>query len=162
MRRIAIERAREKFDLARNHAAELRSTSKDYRTVRDNWTGFLIASNRVFTLLEQGSKSSPESVRWFAKHRELRKSDPLLSYLHQARNADEHGLAHITQKMTSRLELVARDQVVAELENLKSDKTGQLVGTYRPHAESAVRLQDVTELRIHPEQPVLAPVAIVT
>jgi hypothetical protein len=52
----------------------------------------LVASKNVWTLLEQGSKISSESRQWLGGKKRERRSDPLLRYMFEARNDDEHGL----------------------------------------------------------------------
>ncbi|MGE0338805.1 MAG: hypothetical protein AB7O79_02900 [Xanthobacteraceae bacterium] len=59
------------------------------------WQDFLVAANRIYTKLEQGSKVSGKSGAWFAKKKNERKSDELLSYLHHARNVDEHTISPV-------------------------------------------------------------------
>jgi hypothetical protein len=93
----AVARAREKLEKAKSHATGL-TASNDYRSAHQSWHSFLATSNRVFTLLEQGAKSSNASKNWFSSHKHLRRTDPLLSSVHHARNADENGIASITGK----------------------------------------------------------------
>lgn len=45
--------------------------------------------------MQQALGRGPSST-WFGRLKASRKSTPLLSYLHQARHADEHGLERIT------------------------------------------------------------------
>ena len=61
----------------------------------DSWYLFLVAAKNVYTTLEQGAKASAQSRQWFGARKNERKSDPLLQYLFQARDDDEHGLAHV-------------------------------------------------------------------
>jgi hypothetical protein len=61
------------------------------------WSDFLVAANRVFSKLEQGAKISGQSKAWFGRKMHERRTDPLLSYLHHARNVDEHGLTASTK-----------------------------------------------------------------
>jgi hypothetical protein len=62
------------------------------------WTDYLVAHNSVFTILEQGAKVSPQSRQWFGGEKVVRKKDPLLNYLHQARNADEHDIPSVVER----------------------------------------------------------------
>lgn len=57
-----------------------------------NWSDFLIATNTIYSKLEQGAKASGVSQAWYGRIKRVRKTDPLLAYLHHARNADEHCL----------------------------------------------------------------------
>ncbi|MBL8667183.1 MAG: hypothetical protein JNM48_06950 [Rhodospirillales bacterium] len=67
-----------------------------FEDVNAAWSDFLIASHGIYTKLEQGAKSSQKSTYWFGKKKCERKQDPLLNYLHHARNSDEHRLDPIT------------------------------------------------------------------
>jgi hypothetical protein len=58
--------------------------------VRRAWSRFLMHANRVFSKLEQGSKVG-SSQPWYGRIINERRTDPLLRYVHQARDADEHG-----------------------------------------------------------------------
>jgi hypothetical protein len=97
MKREAIEKARER--LARASDAIGRLEQKEaFDTFVSDWTDFLLASNSIYTVLEQGAKTSAQSRQWFGRKKNQRRADPLLQYLHQARNADEHGLEQIIQR----------------------------------------------------------------
>ncbi len=78
---------------------KLQSTYESYRAVKraktrrelhKAWFEFLMHSNGIFSKLEQGAKTG-SSYGWFGKVKQRRKNDPLLIYLHHARNAAEHG-----------------------------------------------------------------------
>jgi hypothetical protein len=62
------------------------------------WSDFLIASNRIFSKLEQGAKVNGKSTVWFGRKKHERRTNELLKYLHRARNADEHGIAQVTER----------------------------------------------------------------
>ena len=62
-----------------------------------HWGDFLIALGGIYTKLEQGAKGNGPCNGWFGKKKHERRTDPLLSYLQQARNAEEHGLGDVTQ-----------------------------------------------------------------
>lgn len=64
--------------------------------VRSEWSRFLVAAGRVYSKLEKGAKGHPKAEPWFGKAKADRKADQLLSYVHHARNAEEHGIADIT------------------------------------------------------------------
>ncbi|WP_152542049.1 hypothetical protein [Sphingomonas sp. RIT328] len=59
----------------------------------DTWYTYLVAAKAVHTTLEQGAKASAASKAWFEDRRVERKSDPLLQYMYESRNDDEHGLS---------------------------------------------------------------------
>jgi hypothetical protein len=63
------------------------------------WSDLLLAGNAIFTKLEQGSKANGKASAWFGGIKKIRKDDPLLSYMHHARNSEEHGLEDVTKRM---------------------------------------------------------------
>jgi hypothetical protein len=65
---------------------------KDLRRSAVEWFSFLTAWKGVYTVLEQGAKTSQSSKDWFEAKRKERLNDPLLTYLYEARNDEEHGL----------------------------------------------------------------------
>lgn len=71
------------------------TNAADYK---ESWSDFLLAMNRVYTLLEQGSKTSDASRKWFSEKKAERKDSALLNYLHHARNVHQHVLAVITDE----------------------------------------------------------------
>lgn len=91
MDRKALQKAESRLRIAKKAVADLES-SKTFNDFSDNWYVFLTSAKNVYTVLEQGSKTSPQSRQWFGTKNKARKSDPLLQYLYEARNDDEHGL----------------------------------------------------------------------
>jgi hypothetical protein len=79
--------AREAFEAYKTSVAEL-----NIEAAKRYWSIFLVSINGVFSKLELGAKCCNNCATWFGKHRHERKSDPLLHYIHHARNSEEHGL----------------------------------------------------------------------
>lgn len=96
VRKGAVEKAMDRLASAKARLRELGS-SKDYDSARRYWYEFLLASNAVFSILEQGAKGSNKSGPWFGNRKNERKTDPLLRYLLHARNADEHDVPSVTE-----------------------------------------------------------------
>jgi hypothetical protein len=67
----------------------------EFHTMKDGWIDFLVDSNTVFSTLEAGSRQNPTSRQWMGAINKERTVDPLLNYLHQARNSKEHGLQEL-------------------------------------------------------------------
>ena len=88
----AIVIAKSRLRVATQALDDLRNCTK-YDDFFDRWFIFLAAWKGIYTTLEQGAKASPQSRQWFGAKKEERKKDPLLQYLFQARNDEEHGLA---------------------------------------------------------------------
>jgi len=70
----------------------------------DSWELFLIYHQRTWNRCAAYYKSKPFWVALESRYKDLRKADPLLQYVHQARHADEHGLlpvSHIRSGFTT-------------------------------------------------------------
>lgn len=95
MKTVALSQAEARLKKARIALAKL-DPSAEYATFADAWSDFLLASNGVYSKLEEGAKGCGRSEGWFGRKKHGRKNDALLSYIHHARNEDEHGLEQST------------------------------------------------------------------
>lgn len=93
MDKKAIELAQSRLRIAARAVQDLEASEADGQTYAEHWHVFLTAWKGVYTVLEQGAKSSPQARQWFGGKKAARKADPLLQYLFEARNDEEHGLA---------------------------------------------------------------------
>lgn len=60
----------------------------------DAWYTFLTATKNIYESLKKGANgTTPQSRQWYGSKARERKDDPLLQYVYEARNADEHGLS---------------------------------------------------------------------
>lgn len=91
----AITKAKARFRIAKEQLASCEK-AENHQRFSGAWYLFLIAAKNVYTTLEQGSKISAQSRQWFGAKKKERKDDPLLQYLFQARDDDEHGLDEVT------------------------------------------------------------------
>jgi hypothetical protein len=104
MDRVALRQAKSR--LAKAEAAVTRlNTAKTFDETETSWSDFLTAAATIYTKLEQGSKTDKKSLSWFSRIKGLRRSDPLLRYVHQARNSDEHGIVDITLRKATRFDI---------------------------------------------------------
>lgn len=90
-----VTKAEARLRLARTHASALRAC-KSHDEFTDTWYQFLVTYKNVYTALEQAAKGSAQSRQWFGGKKNERRDDPLLQYLFQARDADEHGIEPVT------------------------------------------------------------------
>ena len=140
MKKAGVEKARKRLALARHHFDEAFRTQK-YEKFEDSWYQMLVCGNAVDGILESTSFRDSKSQPWYGGKVSARKRDPLLEYMHQARNADEHGVANVTRLAPARFVLGAVDGPV-NLHNIKWGG-GQMTATVG--AESTGRLAiDVT------------------
>jgi hypothetical protein len=92
----AISKSRARLKLAQQQIDQAGKASS-HDEFAGSWYLFLIAAKNVYTSLEQGAKVSAQSRQWFGAKKNERKTDPLLQYLFQARDDDEHGLGDVTK-----------------------------------------------------------------
>ncbi len=92
MKARAVEKARARLKVAEDAVQRMKESDNPMSEFETNWYAFLAAQNSVFSILEQGAKSGGASKGWFDGVKHHRKSDPLLRYLHHARNSDEHSI----------------------------------------------------------------------
>lgn len=102
MNPLAVTKARSRVRVAKG-AVDSLATCKDYDTFTDLWFTFLTAAKSVYTSLEQGAKTSAQSRQWFGAKSTERRNDPLIQYIYQARNDDEHGLLAGAERVDGRL-----------------------------------------------------------
>lgn len=97
MHPAALAKAVARFARA-ERAVEILAAATTHDEAEAAWNDFLSASGVVFNVLEQGAKSNAISVGWYSRVKGQRRSDPALSYLHQARNSDTHGIESVTTR----------------------------------------------------------------
>ena len=147
MQNFAIDKANDRLASAKARLKDLES-SKDYGAGRRQWYDFLLCSNAVFSVLEQGTKGFGKSSNWFAKKKHERKSDPLLCYLHHARNADEHNVPSVTELDRQKIVMVEDGKPVAEIRDVVGDK-----GTFFSLSDNtSPNLTKINEMRIYPDR----------
>jgi hypothetical protein len=94
MKPEAIGIARSRLRTASRALDALRAAEHKPEEFADHWFVFLTSWKNIYTVLEQGSKSSAQSRQWFGGKKADRKADPLLQYLFEARNDDSYGLTN--------------------------------------------------------------------
>jgi hypothetical protein len=95
MKIAAINQAKERLERARD-ALKRMDQATTFAAFEKPWADFLQASSGIYSKLQQGAKGCPISEGWFGRKKHDRKKDALLSYLHHARNTDEHGISGTT------------------------------------------------------------------
>lgn len=91
MNRLAIEQAKQRLSKAKRAVSALKAATS-FDDAEAAWIDFLMASSSIYSKLEQGAKGFNKSEPWFGRKRKERRDDPLLRYLHYARNSEEHGI----------------------------------------------------------------------
>ena len=124
MKKAAIIKAQRRLDKARK-ALENVAHSTNHDDFESAWTDLLISLNTIMTVLEKGAKDSPQSRQWFGGKKKEVRTDPLLRYLVQARNADEHGLEKVSEHVPASLS-VGRGNRFVHIEYVKFDHLGRM------------------------------------
>lgn len=117
-----------RIELARAEAAlQAMEVSEDLEAFERHWQDFLHRLERVWIKCKAQYKSSSRWQGWSGQIVGLRRNDPLLSYLKNARDADQHTLSAITARSPSELTLTAGGpQGRALIKRLTIDRDGQL------------------------------------
>lgn len=123
MKALAIEKAEDHLAIARETVEQLQ-IEKGFKAYERAWSEIVAQFGRVYSKLEQGAKGCKASEPWFGRVKHTRGSDPLMSYLHHARNSEEHGLDHITRRGADGLTLgfPATTEVKVGFEMMIDDK----------------------------------------
>ncbi len=98
----AVSKARARLATATKQLSEAQN-STDYDEFASHWYLFLVTAKNVYTQLEQGAKTSDQSRQWFGGKKRERREDPLLQYMFQARDDDEHGIGDVTKLEAGKL-----------------------------------------------------------
>lgn len=146
MQKAAIEKARDRLASAKARLKDLES-AKDYDSSRRHWYDFLTPANSIFSILEQGAKGCDKSQNWFGKKKRERRTDPLLCYLHHARNADEHNFPSVTKRERPKIVMVEGDKPIAAIEEMAGN-----IGKFRHISDQPPDMKNVTEMRVYPDR----------
>ncbi len=72
--------------------------SRNLDELEEKWKDFLHCLERAWNKLNSCQKRNPSWDGWIGRYRSLRSSDPLLAYLKNARDADEHTVQTISHR----------------------------------------------------------------
>jgi len=133
--------------IAENAIERMRVTT-DFSEFQENWENFLFRIERAWEFTERILRDKKGFQKWHGPYTSLRKKDPLLVFLRQARNAEMHSISPTVSKP---LKMVVKDKsgrgflldsISSKLEN----------GTLTINLESPDILLDV-EAQIVPSDP---------
>lgn len=100
--RNCLERVNEALKILQ--ARSPRVWADDLKACSNAWADVLIWGHRAISKLEQGAKHGSSSG-WFGQITSQRRTDPLLSYMHHARNVDEHALVKVYETTKADIKL---------------------------------------------------------
>ncbi|MEA2794537.1 MAG: hypothetical protein QOI87_1917 [Bradyrhizobium sp.] len=126
MDRQAFGRAREEAGKAAQKIAEIRE-AKTLREIADIWSGFLTDIQRSYTKLRIACRSG-SNKGWCDDVFHTRNADELLSYVLHVRNADEHGVAKITDETQGGIGLQPKQGNFLDVDHLEVGPKGIVMG----------------------------------
>lgn len=129
MNKTGLSKAKGRLQKSRECVERIR-IAQEFETFESAWTDFLLASNSVYSVLEQSVKGHTKAEEWFGRKKHERRIDPLLAYLHQARNTDEHGIEPVAEHDPGGFSIGTRGEHVS-IENMVFGPEG-LHATIRP------------------------------
>jgi len=129
---LAVEHARGRLRKAEK-AVEALKAADNYESAEDAWSDFLMASSAIYSKLEQGAKGA-KSAPWYGRKKHERRTDPLLNYLHIARNSDEHGIDRVAARGGNLHDIVGgageklkfNERRPYRIETVRDGKTGEV------------------------------------
>ncbi len=111
MKQVAIEKAQLRIDRARQ-ALQRIEASKQFDEFESAWGDFLSAIKSIHSIFEASSAKDPKAQGWYGRKVHERRKDPLLRYVHHARNAHEYGLEPVTTHVPGGLGIGTRGEAV--------------------------------------------------
>lgn len=86
--------AKKELEAAKKSLFQMQLTD-DFEKLEDLWRDVLKRLERCYDKAKDAYHEIPKFKSWIGNYESLRKKDPLLSYLKQARNADTHSIKEI-------------------------------------------------------------------
>jgi hypothetical protein len=111
MKYESVQKAKTRLERLRMATRTVKE-SKNPAEIEVAWEGVVMAAGSAYSILEQGAKGNGQSEGWFGRKKHERRNDELLSYVHHARNAEEHGFRRITDRTSSHITLESKGSSV--------------------------------------------------
>lgn len=120
---------RRDLEIAEKAIQNMKRTT-NFREFRENWENFLFRIERAWEHTERTLNKRKGSQKWHQPYQEIRKKDPLLIYLRQARNSEVHSIS---------------DTVTKPLKLAITDKSGRgfLLNRVSTHFEDGIMTVDI-------------------
>jgi hypothetical protein len=125
IRKQALDKLTQALELASEALHRCRLTD-NYNDFCVHWARFLSECGKFLNVLESASSNSPKTRQWYGEVRNKGKSDPLLQYMFQARNAEEHGIEPVTDHYITGLTIDTRVGGPISIESIRTDASGKI------------------------------------
>lgn len=126
MKKAAIDKATRRLEDARR-AIQRIEKAHYYNEFESAWAEFLTAFNAIYNILSAGARNHLKSQPWLGRKIKQRRDDPLLRYLKQARDTEEHGLEPVTELEPGYISIGAQGGPV-HIRSLEIDGQGNISG----------------------------------
>lgn len=113
------------LDKAASSIGEM-SSAKTLDEFEEAWKSYLSRLERCFNKAQAHFKKSPNWDSWWGKYKRLRSDDELLSYLINARGAEEHSVEQIVEKHLGSVVINAADGDSLFIKEMNIDGFGRL------------------------------------
>ncbi|MGP6426354.1 hypothetical protein [Pseudomonas pharyngis] len=113
------------LDKAAFFIAEM-SSAKTLDEFEEAWKSYLSRLERCFNKAQAHFKKSPKWDSWWGNYKRLRNDDELLSYLINARGAEEHSVEQIVEKHPGNVVINAADGDSVFIKEMNIDGFGRL------------------------------------
>ena len=84
-----VEKAALRIDKAKRALFKCRSAG-NFAEFYSHWSDFLMHSGGALNAFDEAAKHTQQGKQWYGAEKRKGRHDELISYLHQARNAEEH------------------------------------------------------------------------
>jgi hypothetical protein len=138
----AVEQAKGRLQRA-DRALQRLKAATNYDEAEEAWSDFLLSAATIYSKLEQGAKSKGTSSGWFGRKKKERKDDPLLRFLHHARNSDEHGIERVAERGGNQVDITTG-------EPLKFNERREKLLTVRDQHTGEVKVENMKALLYGP------------
>lgn len=128
MKERAVEHAKGRLEAAKAALREM-ERGASLKAMTAAWHDLLVAASTVYSKLEQGAKGHGPSEAWFSKKKAERKTDPLLQYVHHARNSTEHSIEDVANASEFSVTMRAGDLQPGQAFGFSHGPNGTLIPT---------------------------------
>lgn len=92
-----LSSAKRNINIAQSEVNKMRATTS-FSQLQESWENFLMRLEKAWEITDRLLRSKKGFQQWNAPYSQLRKKDPLLVYLKQARNSDMHSISNTMDK----------------------------------------------------------------
>lgn len=92
---IQIPKCIDRMDKAREALFRCRN-ARTISEFNSHWASFIVYTGSILHAIEAGADATPQGRQWYGGKRRIGRSDPLLTYMYQSRNEEEHGTSPTT------------------------------------------------------------------